>query len=295
MQVLLDQFLDYVLLERGLSAHTRDAYGADLERFLKHLRGASVRSLNSVTRNHILSFLMDEKERGIATTSIARRLVAIKVFFRYLAQEGLLKENVTEAMDSPKLWKVLPDALSYEEVERLLLQPDATNPLGVRDRAILETFYGSGLRVSEICGLTLDGLQSEAGYLRCVGKGNKERVVPVSNTALQSVEQYLGEVRPLHTQDDDMRILFLTRRGTGFSRKGMWKLIKQHARDAGIGKNVTPHTLRHSFATHLLSNGAPLRIIQEMLGHADIATTQIYTHVDSSRLKSVHEQFHPRA
>lgn len=295
MQALLDQFLDYVVLERGLSENTQSAYVADLELFLAFLRESSVRSINSVTRDHVLSFLLQEKDRGMATRSIARRLVAIKVFFRYLAQEGLLKENITDAMDSPKLWKVLPDTLSYEEVERLLRQPDLSRPLGVRDHAILETFYGSGLRVSEICTLRIDNLRLDDGYLRCIGKGNKERVVPVSATARDSVIRYTEEVRPGHVQDELERTLFLTRRGTPFSRKGIWKLIKQHSLAAGIHKNVTPHTLRHSFATHLLSNGAPLRMIQEMLGHADIATTQVYTHVDSSRLKAVHDQFHPRA
>ena len=295
MQVLLDQFLDFVLLERGLSSNTRTAYAADLELFLSYLNKTSVKSLNSVTHDHVLSFLMHEKDRGMATRSIARRLVAIKVFFRYLVQEGLLKNDVTDSMDSPKLWKLLPDTMSYQEVERLLRQPDLSKPLGVRDRAILETFYGSGLRVSEICTLTIDSLRVDAGYLRCIGKGNKERVVPVSTVAFQSLARYMDEVRPLHAPSDEMRSLFLTRRGTAFSRKGMWKLVKQHALGAGISKNVTPHTLRHSFATHLLSNGAPLRLIQEMLGHADISTTQVYTHVDSSRLKAVHEQFHPRA
>lgn len=295
MQVLLDQFLDYAVLERGLSDNTQRAYVADLELFLAYLRESSVRSINSVTRGHVLSFLLQEKDRGMSARSIARRLVAIKVFFRYLEQEGLLKDNVTDAMDSPKLWKVLPDTLSYEEVERLLHQPDLSRPLGVRDHAILETFYGSGLRVSEICALQIDNLRFDDGYLRCIGKGNKERVVPVSTAACDSVTRYLEEVRPQHAQDELERTLFLTRRGTPFSRKGIWKLIKQHSLAAGIQKNVTPHTLRHSFATHLLSNGAPLRMIQEMLGHADIATTQVYTHVDSSRLKAVHEQFHPRA
>lgn len=295
MQALLDQFLDYVQLERGLSANTQAAYAADLRSFLEALRGQSLRSLNNVTRDHVLNYLMAEKDRGLSTRSLARRFVTIKIFFRYLAQEGLLSVNVTEVMDSPRLWKLLPDTLSPQEVERLLKAPSLSTPLGLRDHAILETLYATGLRVSELCALTLDSIHLENGFVRCVGKGNKERIVPLGRAAAAAIRTYLEESRPLLLKDRTRRDLFVTQRGAAFSRQGLWKLIKGCARQAGLAKNVTPHTLRHSFASHLLSNGAPLRLIQEMLGHADISTTQVYTHVDSARLQSIHARYHPRA
>ena len=295
MHALLDQFLDYITLERGLSENTRLAYGADLRSFLDFLDARKIESLNAVSRQLILDYLMDLRDRGIGTNSISRRLVSIKVFFRYLQQEGLLSRNITDTMESPKLWKVLPNTLTYKEVERLLNQPDTKTPLGVRNRALLETLYGTGLRVSELAHLTIDDLHFDAGYLRCLGKGRKERVVPLGENARTALQRYLTECCSIFLKTGTSRAVFLTRRGTPFSRKGLWKLIKEHARAAGIMKNVKPHTLRHSFASHLLANGAPLRVIQEMLGHSDITTTQIYTHVDPSRLKSVHAQYHPRA
>lgn len=295
MDALLDQFLDHISLERGLSKNTHAAYSEDILAFLSFVRGAGLGSLNSVSRKHILDFLMAEKQRGQATSSISRRLVAIKVFFRYLYRENLLASNITEQMDSPRLWKVLPDTLTMKEVETLLNAPDPKSKFGLRDKAILETFYGTGLRVSELATLRLDDIHLDEGYVRCFGKGSKERVVPIGNTARAHIREYLETLRPQLTEDPLQRGLFLTNRGKAFSRKGLWKMIKDYTRAVGIPKNVKPHTLRHSFATHLLANGAPLRIIQEMLGHADISTTQIYTHVDKSRLKSIHQQFHPRA
>jgi integrase/recombinase XerD len=295
MQALLDQFLDYVALEKGLSPNTREAYAGDLQTFLAYLSSCGIRSINAVRRDHITGFLMSQKDRGLSTNSLCRRLVAIKVFFRFLQQEGLLAGNITEAMESPKVWKMLPGTLTYKEVERLLASPDAARPLGLRDRAMLETFYGTGLRVSELAGLTLNDIHFDEGYVRCMGKGSKERVVPIGARAQIALKQYLEEVRPALSKGRPVAAVFLNYRGNPLGRKGIWKLIKKHARDAGITKNVKPHTLRHSFASHLLANGAPLRVIQEMLGHADITTTQIYTHVDPARLKSVHAQFHPRA
>ena len=296
MQALVEQFLDYVTVERGLSDNTRQAYAADLQSFTSWLQGHSIGSLNAVKRGQILDYLMDEKARDLKTTSLSRRLVAIKVFFRFLQQENLLLTNVTEAMDSPRLWKILPDTLSYKEIERLLAAPQAKSKLFLRDRALLETFYATGLRVSEIAGLRLEDVHFDAGYVRCIGKGNKERVVPIGESARATIRIYLEALRPqLAAAQPDVAALFLTRAGHGFSRKGLWKMIKHYAHVAGIAKRISPHTLRHSFASHLLANGAPLRVIQEMLGHADIATTQIYTHVDPARLKAIHEKFHPRA
>ncbi len=295
MQALIDQFTDYIALERGLSPHTREAYRCDLERFVHFLQSRKVATLNDMTRRHISDYLMAEKDRDMAVSTLARRLVSIKVFARFLQQEGLLDRNVAEAMESPRLWKILPDTLSPDEVERLLAAPKGDAPLAFRDRTLLELLYGTGLRVSEMANLRVTDLHLDEKYLRCIGKGNKERVVPFGEKALAMLNEYLAIHRPALLKERTSDTLFITRRGTAFSRKGIWKLIKIHARNAGITKNVTPHTLRHSFAGHLLAHGAQLRVIQEMLGHADIATTQIYTHVDQGRLKSIHAQYHPRA
>ncbi len=295
MQALLQQFLDYIALERGLSENTRLAYSADLEDFLGVMQKKGIASVNAITRRHLTDYLIDAGDRGLRTSTLARRLVAVKVFFRYLQRESLLAANITDAMDSPRLWKVLPATLTVREVERLLDAPDPSTPLGVRDKTILETLYGTGMRVSELVGLRIDDIHFDADYLRCTGKGNKERVIPIGRAAHDQLQRYIHGTRPTFRGHDATRVVFLTRRGLPCTRKGVWRMIRARARAAGIAKRVTPHTLRHSFATHLLANGAPLRIIQEMLGHADIATTQIYTHVDQARLKSVHEQYHPRS
>lgn len=295
MQALIDQFMDYVSLERGLSDNTRKAYRADLLALACFLESHHVGSFNAVDRKHILDFLMAEKSRGLSVNSISRRLVAVKVFFGWLQQEGMLDRNVTSAMDSPKLWKVLPSVLSTREVERLLEAPIGDDRVSLRDKALLELFYATGMRVSEVAELQLDGVHFDSGYVRCVGKGNKTRIVPFGDKARTSLQRYLADARPQFVKDKVGNFIFLTYRGRKFTRKGIWKLIKYYAKRAGVEKDVSPHTLRHSFASHLLANGAPLRVIQEMLGHADIATTQIYTHVDQGRLRAVHAQFHPRA
>jgi len=295
MRALLEQFLDYISLERGLSPNTRAAYADDIARFLDWLAEQGVRSINDVTRRQILDHLMAEKARGLAANSLSRHLVSLKVFFRYLTQEGLLSVNVAETMESPKVWKMLPGVMTLKEIDRLFAAPDIRTPLGVRNRAVLELFYASGLRVSELAGLDLSSLYLEERFLRCTGKGRKERVVPVGGGAIEWVKRYIKEVRPQLVSGPQEQALFLSRRSARLSRKMIWVMIKNCARDAGITKSIYPHTLRHSFASHLLANGADLRIIQEMLGHADIATTQIYTHVDPDRLKGVHRQFHPRA
>ena len=295
MLALVEQFLDHVSFEQGLSPKTREAYGQDLANFSAFIAALGVQSPREVTRKHLMGYLEHERDRGLAMNSIARRLVAIKVFFRYLTREGLLDQDVMAVMESPRLWKVLPGTLSIREVDSLLGAVIGEDPTAIRDRAMMELLYASGLRVSELTGLTLEELHLDSNYLRCTGKGNKMRVVPVGGKARAAIERYLAEVRPKFGKDPSVRQVFLTRRGTGFSRKTIWAQITLLARRAGISKKVSPHTMRHSFATHLLANGAPLRMIQEMLGHADIATTQIYTHVDQNRLKSVHQQFHPRA
>jgi integrase/recombinase XerD len=302
MNALVDQFLDYVSLERGLSDNTRKAYQADLYLFTAFIERKRLASFNDVKRKHVLDFMTAEKDRGQAVRSISRRLVAVKMFFRFLQQEGMLGHDPTESMDSPRLWKVLPGVLSMKEVDRMLAGPMGDDRISVRDKALLELLYASGLRVSELATLKLDDVHMDSGYVRCMGKGSKVRVVPFGEQAGTHLVRYLEQARPAFeasAKDPGAagpgRYVFLTYRGRPFSRKGIWKLIKAYAKRAGIMKDVSPHTLRHSFASHLLANGAPLRVIQEMLGHADIATTQIYTHVDEGRLKSVHAKYHPRA
>ena len=295
MDPAVEQFLDYISLERGLSPLTREAYGNDLKTFARFCAERGKCEAAKVKRKDVMDFLMAGKAAGLQSSTLSRRLVAVKVFFRYLQNEGLLFENVTETMESPKLWKILPDCLNENEVERLLDQPSKRTSQGQRDGAILEILYGCGLRVSEVTHLELRDLHLESGTLRCMGKGRKERVVPMGKQAVERLEHYRATVRPCFKPAPEEAALFLNRFGHSLSRQALWAMIKKYALTAGITKSISPHTLRHSFATHLLSHGAPLRVIQEMLGHADIATTQVYTHVDSDRIKAIHKQFHPRA
>ncbi|MFC1498697.1 site-specific tyrosine recombinase XerD [Verrucomicrobiota bacterium] len=296
MNALVEQFMDYISLERGLSKNTSGAYRSDLESFTRFLVSKKIRSVNSVKRKQVLEYLMAEKKRGLSVSSIARRLVAIKMFFTYLEQEDILAHNVTGAMDSTKLWKILPGVLSLKEVDRLLSAPVGNDRFAVRDKALLELLYATGMRVSEVANLQLDDIHFDSTYLRCEGKGSKVRIVPFGDKAKQHLQRYLLESRSEFVGENEKeRHVFLTYRGSKFSRKGIWKLIRTYADKAGVEKTVSPHTMRHSFASHLLANGAPLRVIQEMLGHADITTTQIYTHVDKGRLKSIHSKYHPRA
>lgn len=288
-------FLEYVSLERGLSNSTRIAYEADLLSFASSMTNRGVESVNAVSRDHVVDYLLAERERGLSVNSVSRRLVAIKVFFAFLQREGLLAKNVTSVMESPRLWKVLPGLLSPREVDRLLLAAEGEDTLCLRNRAVLELFYATGMRVQEMCDLKLDDVHAEERYIRCTGKGNKTRIVPFGRVSQEYLDRYLLRARPRLEICGPSRFVFLTIRGGAFTRKRIWQIVGDTARRAGIDKTVSPHTLRHSFASHLLANGAPLRVIQEMLGHADIATTQVYTHVDQQRLKAVHHQFHPRA
>jgi integrase/recombinase XerD len=295
MQALADQFLDHLMLERGLSPNTRAAYATDLRAFFAEMERRGVRSLNDVTREHIYRYLLDSREKGLSGATVSRRLVSLKVFFRYLHREGLLAANAAEAIETPRRSLTLPDALNPKDLERLLNQPDTRRPIGMRDRAMLELLYASGLRVSELSALTLDDIYLDAQTLRCMGKGRKERIVPFGETARDWLRRYLEEARPVFAGTSATRRLFLARGARPMDRRWIWRRIHLAARAAGILQGVHPHTLRHTFATHLLAGEAPLRVIQEMLGHSDIATTQIYTHVDRGRLKALHEKFHPRA
>ncbi len=295
MEQLIDAFLDHLTVERGLASNTRIAYRADLAQFTDFLQRRGIEHLNAAQRQHITEYLLHRRKGGLSARSLSRHLAAIRMFCRFLSREKLLAMDVTQTIDSPKLWRTLPHTLDYGEVERLLAVPNTRTKLGLRDRAMLEFMYATGLRVSEVAHIKLGDITFEAGFLRSVGKGNKERIVPIGKHAIEWVQRYLHEARGSFAKAENLGEVFLSTRGKPLSRKTIWVLIKKYARRAGITKNITPHTLRHSFATHLLDNGGDLRVIQEMLGHADISTTQIYTHVDQRRLKETHYRFHPRS
>ncbi len=295
MKEELNEFMDFLSLEKGLSKNSISAYHADLLDFITFIKEEKVEKLSDVKRPYILSFLISCKKKGLETSTIARRLVSIKVFFRYLFQESLIEENVTEVMDSPKLWRLLPDFLSNTEIDTLLkVFPAGKDLLFFRNRAILEVMYACGLRVSELVNLQINSIKFDEEIVRVLGKGNKERIVPIGKIARNVIEKYIQNIRPKLAKFPQETSLFISNNGRKLNRERIWGIVKEGARLAGIKKNIYPHTLRHSFASHLLENGADLRIIQEMLGHADISTTEIYTHVDNSRLINIHHKFHPR-
>jgi integrase/recombinase XerD len=295
MKDLIEEFLNYLVVERGLSDNTISAYRRDLYKYVNFLESKKKRlHLNEVERNDIRDYLVFQKENALSPNSISRSLVAIKVLHRFLLREKYIREDMASVLDSPKLWKHLPETLSLAEIEDIIQKPNTRNWLGLRDKAVLELMYATGLRVSELVNLTVDNVNLEVGFLRCIGKGSKERIVPVGKKAQIAIEKYLSKSRVRLKKPHSPNALFLSRLGKKISRQSFWKMIKKYASLAGIKKDITPHTLRHSFATHLLEHGADLRVVQEMLGHADIATTQIYTHINKDRLKSIHHKFHPR-
>jgi integrase/recombinase XerD len=289
-----EMFLDYLSVERGLAANTIQAYRRDLSHYLGFLGAIAKKTVASSDKEDIRRFMLHEKDKGLSVNSIARALAALRMFYRFLSREHLIKTDVSSYIDSPKLWKKIPDVLSLDEVEQLIEAPDLNTAQGVRDRAILELMYATGMRVSEVAGLKTSDVNGEVGFVRCFGKGKKERIVPLGKKAIGAVSRYADKVRPKLLKGKASPELFLNRSGRRISRISLWKLIKGYAKKAAIKKHIRPHILRHSFATHLLERGADLRSVQEMLGHANIATTQIYTHVTKDRLKSVHRAFHPR-
>lgn len=294
MRELIEPFLNYLSVERGLANNTIIAYREDLNTYLAFIEKSRINTLSGIAKNNITNFMFDQKEKGIAVNSIARRLAAIRMFHRFLTRERVVKEDPSTLIDSPKLWKKVPETLSLNEVEELIAQPDTRKIQGLRDRAVLETLYATGMRVSEAVNLKKDNVNLDVGFLRCIGKGNKERVIPLGKKAIASIEKYLGVARPKFLKDKESEFLFVSRFGKKISRQSLWKIIKRYAKEARIKKPMKPHILRHSFATHLLERGADLRSVQEMLGHSNISTTQIYTHINKDRLKNVHKQFHPR-
>ncbi len=294
MEDWIDKFLDYLSAERGLAANTISSYGMDLKMFKGFLEESKLSSWKSVNHQVINTFLLKRRDKGINPASLARELVAIKMFFRFIFQEGFINNDPTSVLESPRLWKRLPDSLSVEEVERILKAPKIVNPLGLRDKVCLEVLYATGMRVSELVTLKANDLNLDVGFIRCRGKGDKERIVPLGKVAIRYLTKYLSDVRPKLAKKDKDGSVFVSHLGKKISRQSIWKIIKKYALLSGIKKNITPHTLRHSFATHLLERGADLRVVQEMLGHSNISTTQIYTHVNKERLKTIHKMFHPR-
>ena len=295
MEPLIHEFSDYLRIEKRNSPNTISAYRSDLIRFSSVLSGKTV---ESVTTANIRGFLISLRNQGMSASSIARNLSSIKSFFKYLCQDKQLKNNPAIILESPKHWRKLPDVITHEDVDKLLKGPDLNSKLGLRDKAMLEILYASGLRVSELVSLKVSQLNLEVGYLRTLGKGSKERIVPIGTLAKRAMEKYITSSRQtlISNRKDNRKTdeLFLTRRGMGMTRQGFWKLLKGYVAKVNIKASVSPHTLRHAFATHLLERGADLRSVQQMLGHSDISTTQIYTHILGKRMLEIYQEFHPR-
>lgn len=292
--ILMD-YLHYLKVERGLSENTINSYGIDLKLFLEYLRENEIPSFKQVNKEVIVNYMQSEKNNNKANSSILRSVSSLRKFFQYLAQEKIIEKDPMLLIDTPKKKQYLPQVLTKEEVEKLLRSPNTGQVLGLRDRAMLELMYATGLRISEIINLKLEDLHLTMGTLQTLGKGHKERIVPVGDEAIKWVNRYLEEARPKLLKQKRSNYLFLNFHGNNLTRQGVWKNLKAEVRKAGIQKNITPHTLRHSFATHILENGADLRIVQELLGHADISTTQIYTHLSNKQLADIYNRAHPRA
>ncbi|MCQ4116073.1 MULTISPECIES: site-specific tyrosine recombinase XerD [Ligilactobacillus] len=288
-------YLHYLKVERGLSENTIASYGIDLKLFLEYLRENEIPSFKQVNKEVIVNYMQAEKNNNKANSSILRSVSSLRKFFQYLAQEKIIEKDPMLLIDTPKKKQHLPQVLTKEEVEKLLHSPNTGQVLGLRDRAMLELMYATGLRISEIINLKLEDLHLTMGTLQTLGKGHKERIVPVGDEAIKWVNRYLEEARPKLLKQKRSNYLFLNFHGNNLTRQGVWKNLKAEVRKAGIQKNITPHTLRHSFATHILENGADLRIVQELLGHADISTTQIYTHLSNKQLADIYNRAHPRA
>ena len=292
---LIERYQDFLSLEQGSSPLTLEAYLRDVERFATYAAVRGATGPTDVDARALREFVYHLKDLGLAPASIRRNVSAVRGYFRFLLAEGLVVRDPSERLETPKRWRTLPEVLTVADVERLLAAPTLDEPLAFRDRALLELAYGAGLRVSEWITLGVRDLLLEDSLVRVFGKGSKERLVPIGRTAVGAVAVYLRELRPRLERGAGEGVLFLNARGEPLSRMGAWKILRKYVQAAGIEKRVSPHTLRHSFATHLLEGGADLRAVQEMLGHVDISTTQIYTHVDREYLRSVHRQFHPRA
>ena len=295
MKKLLEQFLNHLSLEAGYSPNTVYSYRLDLERYFKFLKDRNVDSIENIKEKHITGMIDFLNRRKLKPSSIARNITSIRSFHKFLVREGISDTNPAGALESPRLWRKLPVVLDVEEMKKLLNIPKVDDYLGLRDKAILEFLYATGVRISELKSAKRKDLLPEVELVRVIGKGQKERIVPIGAIAIHAIERYLKESRPQLANQNSQDILFLNHRGKPFSRMGLWKILRKYVIQAGIKKKVSPHTIRHSFATHLLDGGADLRAVQEMLGHADISTTQIYTHLDRDYLKQEHKDHHPRS
>ncbi len=291
----LERFDDFLALEQGASVQTSRAYKLDIARFVSYVSVKGAASASEVGTRLLREYVYHLKDLGLAPASIRRNVSAVRSYFKFLLGEGLVVRDPSERLETPKRWRTLPEVLGVEEIEKLLAAPSLDEPLAFRDRAMLELAYGAGLRVSEWISLNVRDVMLQDHLVRVFGKGAKERLVPIGRKAIGATAIYLRELRPSLEKGEGKGVLFLNARGQPLSRMGAWKILRKYVRQAGITKPVSPHTLRHSFATHLLEGGADLRAVQEMLGHVDISTTQIYTHIDREYLRSVHKQFHPRA
>lgn len=294
MKGLKEEFLDFIIVEKGLSKNTVDAYGRDLSRFELFLKERG-RPAKNAGREDVISFMTSLGRAGLSSRSTARNMVAVRMFYRFLKAEGHIEALPTDNIELPRSFRRLPDTLSPQEVEMLLNAPDTKGHIGIRDRAMIELLYATGLRVTELVEITVNRLNLEVGFLVVMGKGSKERVVPMGEVAMGWIKDYIRDARVKILKGRESDYLFVTARGSKMTRQGFWKIIKKNAFKAGIYKNISPHKLRHSFATHLLEGGADLRSVQTMLGHVDISTTQIYTHVNAERLKKIYKEYHPRA
>jgi len=294
MQIYLDTFLDHLRIEKNLASNSIIAYQHDLSSYLDFLEKKHIADIKKISREDIFDFLFSLRKK-MKPVSIARIVSSLKSFHRFLLREKVTGTDPAELIEAPKVEKKVPDVLSCREVENILKAPDLKKNQGIRDRAILELLYATGLRVSELTSLTYSSIDLEVGFLRCKGKSSKERIVPLGKVAEKYLLEYMNRARPVLAKGKISDSLFLARGGRTLSRQSIWKMIKAMVQKAGIKKNISPHTLRHSFATHLLERGADLRSVQEMLGHVSITTTQIYTHVNRARLKEIHRNFHPRA
>ena len=291
----IERFDDFLALEQGASVETSKAYKLDIERFVTYEQVKGAASPSEVGSRSLREYIYHLKDLGLAAASIRRNISAVRTYFKFLLGEGHVVRDPSERLETPKRWRTLPEVLTVDEVERLLAAPSLDQPLAFRDRAMLEVAYGAGLRVSEWISLAVRDAMLQDHLVRVFGKGAKERLVPIGRRAIGAIAIYLRELRPTLERGEGKGILFLSARGQPLSRMGAWKILRKYVDQAGITKPVSPHTLRHSFATHLLEGGADLRAVQEMLGHVDISTTQIYTHIDREYLRSVHKQFHPRS